>query len=46
VEKNEVLPEYFEADVRSRDLTYSPKYHSGRIQSRVCYGTLFSPAIL
>jgi hypothetical protein len=28
VEKNEVLPENLEADVRSRDRTYGLKYHN------------------
>jgi hypothetical protein len=29
VVKNEVLPKYLKADIRSRDRTYSLKYHSG-----------------
>jgi hypothetical protein len=28
--ENEVLPENLEANVRSRDWTYGPKYHSER----------------
>jgi hypothetical protein len=31
--ENEVLPENFEPDVRSRDQTYSLKYHNGHTAS-------------
>jgi hypothetical protein len=49
--ENEVLLENLEVDVQSRDRTYNPKYQSRCIalsldvQSRVCQGTLFSPAV-
>ena len=42
MEKNKILPENLEADIRSRDQIYGPKFHSGRTVQSVTGNFIFT----